>query len=174
MNPNILQSQFSKYTHPFNIKYNSIENSQYEAFIYKNSYVYLPPKSASGEITQLSISKLDAKKKFSLEQASDGLYAVLKIDVQSLQAQSASIEWQTPAQGVKSLELDSQKNQASASIILGVIRSDQNYLGSSSSGPSSLYVDQNINTNLIIANMVFNGVPVIFPVPFPGVFISNS
>jgi hypothetical protein len=175
MQNNILQSSFHKYTHPFRIEYKSKsgDRNNYELILYKRSYLYLPPKTVGGAIGSLNISKIDTIASVNLEQASKGFFAILKIKVQSLQAQSAEIEWVESVSSIKTIELDEQKKQTSASIIVGCVRNDKGYNPFIQTDVSALFVEQNINTNLIVSNMVFNGVPVIFPVPFPGVVHDN-
>ena len=78
-------------------------------------------------------------------------------------------------------EDDIDKVQIGARIVIGALVSDKNqssvYNVNDSRGGintvNSSYIVQNVNTHLMMCNMVFNGLPVLYPVPFGGGPISR-
>jgi hypothetical protein len=70
------------------------------------------------------------------------------------------------------IELDNDKDrvQLKARVIIGSLLSDKYSMPGVSSEIQSdeIYFFQHINTHLIVANMLFAGTPVVYPVPFPG------
>ena len=167
---NILQTQFNKYTHPFKIDYKVEESNNVSVGIYPNSTLYTSPKSSSEKFAKLPIKDLTTIKKFSIGSLSNPMYAVLEIVVQSLQPQSASIVWSASTSD-PAVELDTNKNQKKARVLIGSIRKDNKYtsLTDTSLDLNSVYVEQLVSMNLILANMLFNGVPCILPAPFAGI-----
>jgi hypothetical protein len=118
-------------------------------------------------------------------------YCVLKIPVTDLQvpegtSTSAEIIWVEDDKTVNELnpiifESNDNLKQTEARIIIGVLVSDDEAIagtdntavvnGQTVGGAGAVntaYVVQFINTNLMMCNMVFDGVPVIYPVPFGG------
>jgi hypothetical protein len=106
----------------------------------------------------------------------ENYYCVLKVSVNNLQAQEARIIWVSDDKTVNELQpvtFESGDNlrQIEARIIIGVFVSDDEAvagLPGNESAVNTAYIMQNINTNLLMCNMVFDGVPVIYPVPFAG------
>lgn len=104
-------------------------------------------------------------------------YCVLKITVNNLQATQAQIIYVSNDQTVNQLqpvtfEGSSNLRQVEARIIIGVFVSDDEAIAgtdnTSGGAVNTAYIMQNINTNLLMCNMVFDGIPVIYPVPFGG------
>jgi len=110
-------------------------------------------------------------------QKSANFYCVLKVTVNNLQAKKAEIVWVSDDKTVNELqpvtfEGSDNLKQVEARIIIGVlVLDDEAIAGVASDDDTSVntaYIMQNINTNLLMCNMVFDGVPVIYPVPFAG------
>lgn len=128
---------------------------------------------------KIPISGLDEYKEVPSSFGSDkseNFYCVLKITVNDLQAQEAEIIWVSNDKTVDELQpvtFESGENlkQVEARIILGVFVSDDEAIAGTPGNESAVntaYIMQNINTNLLMCNMVFDGIPVIYPVPFAG------
>jgi len=126
---------------------------------------------------RISITGLDkgesVPSSLSCTNTSENFYCVLKIIVNNLQAQSAKIEWVSgdkTEDDLDPIKLDSEKRQTEARVIVGVIACDTELTPGLSQANSARfpYVIQFVNTNLIMCNMVFNGVPVIYPAPISG------
>jgi hypothetical protein len=103
-------------------------------------------------------------------------YCVLKVEVEDLNAKSAEIVWVESDKSVNELQpvtFESTDNlrQVEARLIIGILVSDNEAVAGTPGGNSAVkssYILQFINTNLIMCNMVFDGIPVIYPVPFGG------
>ena len=102
-------------------------------------------------------------------------YCVLKIVVNNLQPTEAQIIWVSDDKSVNELQpitFESSNNlrQTEARIIIGtLVDDDEAIAGTPPEGRiNTPYIVQNVNTNLIMCNMVFDGIPVIYPVPFAG------
>jgi hypothetical protein len=168
---NILQTQTNKYIHPFKIDYKS-DATTVSAAINFNSFLYTSPSSSNGKFSKFAIKDLTTIKTFTINSLSNPMYAILEIGVQSLKPQSASIVWSSNIK-IEAVELDSNKSQTKARILIGGIKYDDKYTSLfKSDGINLVYVEQLINTNLILANMLFNGIPCVLPVPFSSIPIS--
>jgi hypothetical protein len=103
-------------------------------------------------------------------------YCVLKVTVNNLSAEEAEIIWVSNDKTVNELqpvtfEGSDNLKQVEARIIIGVFVSDDEAvagLPGNESAVNTAYIMQNINTNLLMCNMVFDGAPIIYPVPFAG------
>jgi hypothetical protein len=104
-------------------------------------------------------------------------YVVLKIKVNNLKAESAEIKVVESDKNEKELDpvkFDSAENlkQTEANVILGVIVHDGGQyaatLSTDQGGIETFYLIQFVNTNLIMANMVMDGIPIVYPVPISG------
>ena len=123
----------------------------------------------------ITISGLDFEKEApSSFPKSKNLYCVLKVNVSNLQAQSAKIEWvegdssEDDLSAIKFEDSQSYK-QTEARVILGIaVRDLEAVSGLTGDNVKTVYIIQYVNTNLIMANMVFNGIPVVYPVPIAG------
>jgi hypothetical protein len=123
-----------------------------------------------------NITGLDFVKEVPSSFPGENFYCVLKIEVNNLQTQDAEIIWVSDDKTVNELQpvtFDSSDNlkQVEARIIIGVFVADDEAvagLPGNESAVNTAYIMQNINTNLLMCNMVFDGVPVIYPVPFAG------
>jgi hypothetical protein len=157
-------------THPFKISYKYEAGGNISVSIRSESFLYSPPTSVGGSFSKININALDTNKSFSRNSISgQPINCILELKVQSLQVQSANIVW-SQGGNPQTLEFGSGMDQKAARILIASIRNDSKYnLGTISAGLSSLYIDQMLSSNLIVANMVFNSVPVIFPVPFCGI-----
>lgn len=125
---------------------------------------------------KIPISGLDSYQEVPTSFPGENYYCVLKITVNDLQAQEAKIIWVSNDKTVDELQpvtFESGENlkQVEARIILGVFVSDDEAVAGTPGNESAVntaYIMQNINTNLLMCNMVFDGIPVIYPVPFAG------
>lgn len=106
-------------------------------------------------------------------------YCILDVLVTNLRATSAQIKFEMGNGSDKlhpiAFESPSNLKQIAARVILGVIVRDNKYtaanalISSDNAEPiDSTYVLQYVNSNLLMTNMVLNGVPVVYPVPFLG------
>jgi hypothetical protein len=125
--------------------------------------------------TETSISGTDLKQEVPSTFPSQNYYCVLKITVNDLQATKAEIIWVSNDKSVNDLQPitfqdGSNLKQTEARIIIGVLVSDdESVAGTPPEGRiNTPYIMQFINTNLIMCNMVFDGTPVVYPVPFGG------
>jgi hypothetical protein len=126
---------------------------------------------------QLDIQGLDAAQPVPSTFPGQNYYCVLRITVNNLQATQARIIWVSNDASVNQLqpvtfESSENRRQTEARIIIGVFVSDDEAIaGTDNTGGGAVntaYIMQNINTNLLMCNMVFDGVPVVYPVPFAG------
>jgi hypothetical protein len=125
---------------------------------------------------KINITGLDQYQEVPASFPGENYYCVLKITVNNLQAQDAEIIWVSNDKSVNELQpitFESSENlrQVEARIILGVLVSDDEAVAGTPGNDSAIntaYIMQNINTNLLMCNMVFDGIPVIYPVPFAG------
>ena len=107
-------------------------------------------------------------------------YCLLDVNITDLRVTSAKIKF-VMGNGSDQLhpiafESASNLRQIAARVILGVVVSDNKYTPANALVPSSddappadsVYVLQYVHSNLLMTNMVSNGVPVVYPVPFLG------
>lgn len=150
-------------------KYNFSVN--YHSKIYKG----ITTRGQYLEFDLLTIGGLDVIKEApSSFPKSKNLYCVLKINISNLQAQSAKIEWiegDDNKDDLAPIKFENSENykQTEARIIIGVaVRDLEASSGLVGDDVKTVYIIQYVNTNLILSNMVFNGIPVIYPVPISG------
>lgn len=126
---------------------------------------------------KINITGLDAKQEVPSTFPGQNYYCVLKITVNNLQATEAEIIWVSNDKSVNELqpvtfESGTNLKQIEARLIIGVFVADDEAIAGTDNtdggAVNTAYIMQNINTNLIMCNMVFDGVPVIYPVPFGG------
>jgi hypothetical protein len=127
------------------------------------------------QYNQINITGLDFLQNVPASFPGKNYYCILKIMVSNLQATSAKIEWVSDDASVDSLQpvkfqSSQDRRQTEARIIIGVlVNDDEAIAGTPPEGLiNTTYIIQNINTNLIMCNMVFDGIPVVYPVPFAG------
>lgn len=126
--------------------------------------------------SKIDITGLDFKEEVPSSFPGQNFYCVLKITVNDLQATKADIIWVSNDKTVNELqpvtfESSQNRRQTEARIIIGVLVSDDESVAGTPGNDSALntpYIMQFINTNLIMCNMVFDGTPVVYPVPFGG------
>lgn len=125
----------------------------------------------------ISIAGLDQEKEAPTGWPTSGknYYCILKINVSSLQAQTAIIEWVEGDDQIEKLapiKFASAEDyqQTEARVIIGVAVKDKESTAGLAPNrqTDAIYFIQYVTSNLIMANMVFNGVPVIYPVPISG------
>jgi hypothetical protein len=129
------------------------------------------------EIKKFTEDGIDFKKPVPNSFPGKNFYCVLEINVTNLRAvPPAKILWVESDQSEQELapvEFQDSSNlrQTKARIIIGVFVSDDEAvagLPGNESAVNTAYIMQNIHTNLLMCNMVFDGVPIIYPVPFGG------
>lgn len=170
------------FTHPFKIDFerslDSGGNVKYFAAVNYHSRLFTGMGRTDKYLQwlKINITGLDFKKLVPSSFPGDNFYCVLKVTVNNLEATKAEIIWVSGDKTVNELQpvtFDSSDNlkQTEARIIIGVLVNDREAVAGTTDGPNEAKVDyvmQFINTNLMMCNMVFNGIPVIYPVPFGG------
>jgi len=173
--------KFSKKNHPFFIDF-SIRNGKKILAVNYHSRLFRGLEVENNYMIHKiqTIKGLDFEKEVPSSFPGKNFYCVLRIKINSLnvssQSDAATIEW---AEGdnselLKPIIFESANNlrQSEARIIIGVLVND----GEETAGTLSLdfggaktnYIIQFVNTDLLMTNMVFNGIPVLYPVPFVG------
>lgn len=175
LTPNVIIPSF-----PFQIfltKEVKENTTKYVAAIHYHSRLYKPLKFKNSSLVYeiLTISGLSEKKSFSKDEIKkEGIHCVLEIDVKDLEPKSAKINWVIgrKEKDADPIEVDSadNRNQTKARVIIGSILKDKYSIPgvTDKSDFEDIYFFQHINTHLIIANMVFDGIPVLYPVSFAG------
>lgn len=169
--------------HPFKIDIGkdgkkSDGTPQYTLAVNYHSRLYkeLTTRDRYLDYTNLTITGLDFVQRVPSSFPGKNYYCVLNIDVSDLSATSAKIEWvegDNSQDDLAPVVFTSSDNlrQTKARIIIGVLVSDDEAvagLPGNESAVNTSYIMQFVNTNLLMCNMVFNGVPIIYPVPFGG------
>lgn len=162
----------------------------YHSKLYQNRSIPLPLGDKNYfefdavEIEKFTENGLDFPKKVPEEFIDKGenFYCVLEIELDNYQATKAKIVWIKSDSSEEELAPVVFKDtedfvQTKARIIIGVFVIDDEAIAGTSnqsgtSGQSGAvntpYILQFINTNLIMCNMVMNGLPIVYPVPFAG------
>jgi hypothetical protein len=170
--------------HPFKIDIakagkNADNTPKYTLAVNYHSRLYenLDLKDKYLQFNRVNIAGLDAIKEVPTTFPGKNFYCVLEINVSNLRAvPPARIVWVESDQSEEELapiEFQDSSNlrQTKARIIIGIFVSDDEAIAGLPGGESAVntaYIMQFINTNLMLSNMVFDGVPVIYPVPFGG------
>ncbi len=171
-----------KKSHPFKIELSLKNGKRYLAVNYHSRlYTGFEIKDEYLIYKQKSIVGLDFKKEVPSSFPGKNFYCVLNIKTQGLQVsnedKAVSIKWVEDDKSTNDLspvlfESAQTLNQKEARIILGVLVFDGESTAGSLSpdlgGAKISYISQFVTTDLLMTNMVFNGVPVIYPVPFIG------
>lgn len=174
-------------THPFKIDISKKSSSKegrpvYTAAVHYHSRLFTGMSKTEKylQYSKIKITGLDYIKdvpaSFGTPTKSQNFYCVLKVTVNDLKADKAEIIWVSDDKTVDELQpvtFESSENlkQLEARIIIGVLVADDEAVAGLPGGASAVntaYVMQHINTNLLMCNMVFAGVPIIYPVPFAG------
>jgi|694.fasta_scaffold00095_103 hypothetical protein len=163
-------------SHPFQIHFERPDNVNIKAAISYHSslYVGMEQSGALLKYKKLAISGLDVQTSFataSLDQKS--AYAVLKVTINDYRAVKANIEWikdenEDSLAPIKFVNENTLKQSEARVIIGGIIFDTEQKAGLPSDGIKTAYVHQLVSSHLIMANMVFNGIPVVYPVPICG------
>jgi hypothetical protein len=174
-----INPSFKKAVHPFQIDVTQKKDEISVAVAY-HSGLFKPMSISQGRLkyNRIEIIGLDENKSFSKKLAADeNHYVVLIVKINNLQAESAEvkiIEGDTSEEELDPVKFDSEDSlkQTEARVILGVIVHDGGqYAGTLSvdiGGIETYYLIQFVNTNLIMANMVMDGIPIAYPVPISG------
>lgn len=171
-----------KKSHPFKIEMSSKKGKRYLAVNYHSRlYTGFEIKNEYLIYKQKSIVGLDFKKEVPSSFPGKNFYCVLNIKTQGLQVsnedKAVSIKWIEDDKSTNDLspvlfESAQTLNQKEARIILGVLvfdgESTAGTLSPDLGGAKISYISQFVTTDLLMTNMVFNGVPIIYPVPFIG------
>lgn len=131
---------------------------------------------------KIKISNLDFR-----EKVDDGIYeknyyyCILNVTVENLSVKEAKIEFELGNEDptkILPIKFESAENlrQKEARVILAAIAYDDKYIPANAqisaidddSKKNSLYIVQYVHSNLLMTNMICKGIPVIYPVPFPG------
>lgn len=140
----------------------------YSALSLKNQYL---------SYKRINIQGLDFKKQAPGSFPGKNFYAVLEITVSNLKPDSAKIVWiegDTAEDELAPVVFSSGNDlkQTKARIILGVLVNDNEAIPGLPPGEANTvktdYIVQFVQTDLMMCNMVFDGVPIIYPVPFGG------
>lgn len=124
----------------------------------------------------LSITGLDYIKQISSFPAKN-FYCVLEVDISDLQPTKANIVWVEGDSKVNDLNpvvfsSTTDLRQTKARTIIGVYVFDgeatAGTLSPDTGGCKTAYITQFVHSDLMMCNMVFDGVPVVLPVPFIG------
>jgi hypothetical protein len=150
----------------------------YEGAVHYNSKLYRPLTQDNKYLkySRVSITGLDLIKKLSEDEIKkDGAHCILEIKISTLSPKSAEIKWITTKlndQNASPIEFNSkeERDQIIARVMIASVLYDKYQIPGVTSETDSpgIYVYQYIQSNLILANMIFNGVPVVYPVPFAG------
>lgn len=170
-------------------------NPLYKAYLNWHSALYdniSPTQSLSKKY--LNFKKITIKNLNFTTQVSDKLYddkyiyCVLKILIDNFTVISAEIVFvpQSEPENLVPVVFETEENlkQTEARVILAAIAYDDKSIAETEfsfdqeSGSrniaQSVYVIQYVQTNLIMTNMVVNGVPILYPAPFPGSYTSDD
>lgn len=128
------------------------------------------------KIEEFSENGLDFVKEVPKEFPGQNFYCLLEIDIKDLQATAARIQWVLSDKSQDSLapivfESADNLRQTKARIIIGVFVADKERTPGrdpEEAVSNKSYFIQYVYTHLIMCNMVFDGIPVIYPVPFGG------
>lgn len=167
-------------THPFFIK-TIVKNGTYYAAVHYHSRLFIGMTLNDQYLSykKVPITGLDLLETIpdTFKAGGKNFYCVLEITVSNLTAIKAEIVWVEDDKSVEKLnpvvfESGSNLKQTKARIIIGVCVFDgeetPGTLSTDFGGASTGYVMQFVNTNLMMTNMVFDGIPIIYPVPFGG------
>jgi hypothetical protein len=172
-------------THPFKIDIskegkNSDGTPKYALAVNFHSRLYesLDLKNQYLQYNRVNINGLDFKKSVPNSFPGKNFYCVLEINISNLRATApARIVWVESDQSEEELapvvfEGVSNLRQIKARAIIGVFVSDDEAIagtpGGSENAVNTAYIMQFVNTNLMMCNMVFDGIPIVYPVPFIG------
>jgi hypothetical protein len=174
------------FNHPFKIDIGRLTNSkgelQYTLAVAYHSRLYtgMSFTNAGGAFLQrnrIDITGLDFPQNVPTSTfPGQNYYCVLKITITDLQATRAEIIYVSDDNSVNQLqpvkfESSQNRRQTEARIIIGVLVWDDEAvagLEGNDSAINTVYLEQFVTTDLIMCNMVFDGLPVVYPVPFIG------
>jgi len=172
--PNLIP-KIRKTVHPFFIDYIKKAGKEYLGVNYHSRlFTGMSKTSKYLQWNKITITGLDYRQPIPSSFPGKNYYCVLKITVSNLIATKAEIIWVSDDKSVNDLQpvtFDSADNlrQTEARIIIGVCVFDmESTAGTTSKGVNSGYITQFVHSDLIICNMVFDGIPIIYPVPFGG------
>jgi|688.fasta_scaffold502313_2 hypothetical protein len=166
-----------KYTHPFKIDFTRKvkgDDIEYKAGVIKHSVLYSGAEESNGF---LNFQSIEIKKIGEMLDITDfpskNAHILLVVTVDNLRAKSAEIKIASDADedSMKSVKFSDSTGfkQTEARVILGSLIFD---IGITpvlkDDNVKTAFVSQFVSTNLIMTNMVLNGVPIVYPVPFSG------
>lgn len=176
-----LTPKITKRVHPFYIDIVNRNNKKYAAVNYHSRLFTRLEIENNYMIHKIqTITGLDFEKEIPGSFPGKNFYCVLKIKIDSLRIsnenKAATIEWVEGDQSetLKPVIFDSNDNarQTEARIIIGVLVNDGEATAGTLSpdlgGARTNYIIQFVSTDLIMTNMVVDGIPIVYPVPFIG------
>jgi hypothetical protein len=170
-----------KRSHPFKIDLRASPGKRFLAVNYHSRlYTGFEIQNQYLIYKQKTITGLDFKEQIPSSFPGKNFYCVLNIKINGLQVanedKAASIKWvqSDSSADLRPVVFESAQtlNQKEARIILGVLvfdgESTAGTLSPDFGGAKLPYISQFVTTDLIMTNMVINGIPIIYPVPFIG------
>jgi hypothetical protein len=176
-------------THPFKIDIGkkgskSDGTPTYTLAVNYHSRLYGPLKLANDKLQYEKIAikefgedGIDFAKEVPNSFPGKNFYCVLEMDISNLKVTPpAKIVWVSSDQSEAELapvvfEGSDNLKQTKARVIIGVFVADDEAIAGlpgNDSAVNTAYIMQFVNTNLIMCNMVFDGIPIVYPVPFAG------
>jgi hypothetical protein len=163
-------------SHPFKLFLIKSGGNKYAAIPYHSRlFTGMTKNSKYLSPSKIAIEGLDDTQLIPKSFPGKNFYCVLEVDILNLNATKAKIVWVQDDKSVENLNpvvFDNQQDlrQIKARAIIGVLVNDKEAVPASPAGTSvkTSYVMQFVHTDLMMCNMVFDGVPVILPVPFIG------
>lgn len=121
-----------------------------------------------------NIIGLDFPEKVPDQFPKENVYCVLDLKIDNYSVTKAEIKYVFDDKNQEELDpivflSEDDLRQVGARVIIGVLVNDDEVVaGLPASDAKTPYIVQFVNTNLMMSNMVFDGIPVIYPVPFIG------
>jgi hypothetical protein len=174
-----INPSFKKVVSPFQVDVISLKTEVRMAIAYHSS-LFTGMSLQGGRLSydKIKISGLDFNKSVAKNAAkSKNHYAVLSVKISNLTAQSAQVKWVEGDANAEELDPvkfdsgDSLKQTEARVILAALVHDGEQFAGTlavSGGGVETFYIIQYVNTNLIMANMVMDGIPIVYPVPISG------
>ena len=171
--------RIKKRVHPFYVDIIKQNDKEYLAVNYHSRLfkgMTLNEKYLSFDQT-LSITGLDALKQIPGSFPGKNFYCVLEVDISNLQPTKANIVWVegdskvddlNPVVFTSTTDLTQTKARTIIAIYVFDGEATAGTLSPDTGGCKTSYITQFVHSDLMMCNMVFDGVPVVLPVPFVG------
>lgn len=164
--------------HPFNIHLVKQDKKEFLAVNYHSRlFTGMTLKDKYLNFEQLSITGLDFLEPVPSSFPGKNFYCVLEVQISNLLPIKANIVWvegDSKAEELNPIVFEDTTNlrQVKSRTIIGVYVFDGEQIAGTLSpdfgGVKTGYITQFVHSDLMMCNMVFDGVPVILPVPFIG------